>query len=175
MNPIDDRVFYLLAGVVAGWLLHWLWARRPRRQAEAAPAVEPGTIIANPSADVSAAPASDVGPAQREPASSRLIDVGAARAAGFNIRHADDLTIIEGIGPKTSDLLRANGIGSFAQLARLHPADLADILEKGGPSFRLANPQTWPEQALLATENHWIELKRLQKDRIDGVMSAGNP
>jgi uncharacterized protein (DUF885 family) len=37
-----------------------------------------------------------------------MIDVGAARAAGFNMKHADDLTIIEGIGPKSDELLRAN-------------------------------------------------------------------
>lgn len=172
MNPIDERVLYLLAGVALGWLLHGLWSRLTRRRAATAPPPEPGSIIAAPTMPTAQEYS---GPPPHETASSRLIDVGAARAAGFNIKHADDLTIIEGIGPKTDDLLRAHGIGSFAQLARLQATDLVDILERGGPNFRLANPATWAEQALLAAENRWPELKRLQKDMIDGVMSPGNP
>ena len=173
MNPIDERVLYLLGGVVLGWLLRWLWSAKPGRQTAAVPPPEPGTIIVTPAPPVPQAhpQAARV----QEPASSRLIDVGAARAAGFNIKHADDLTIIEGIGPKTDDLLRSHGIDSFTHLARLQAGDLVDILDQGGPSFRLTNPATWSEQALLATENRWADLKRLQKDMIDGVMPGGNP
>ncbi|MEO6687858.1 MAG: hypothetical protein ABIS07_03310, partial [Dokdonella sp.] len=100
------------------------------------------------------------------PSPSRMIDVGAARAAGFNMKHADDLTIIEGIGPRTDELLRANGIESCVQLAQLHVDDLLDILERGGPNFRLANPADWAQQALLAAENRWKELKLLQAGMI---------
>lgn len=171
MNLLDDRVFYLIAGVVLGWLLHWLWSRAPQKRPAPKPAVEPGSIIAPPTTKADSIPETPT----REPVSSRLIDVSSARAAGFNIKHAEDLTIIDGIGPKTDDLLRANGIGSFAQLARLQVADLLDILEAGGASFRLANPQTWAEQASLAAENRWSDLKRLQQDLVDGAISDSAP
>ncbi len=71
---------------------------------------------------------------------ARVIDVGAARAAGFNIKHDDDLTIIEGIGPRIDELLQQNGVVSFAQLARLGVPEILEILERGGPHFQLANP-----------------------------------
>lgn len=43
------------------------------------------------------------------------------------------------------------------------------ILEQGGSHFRLANPGTWSQQALLASENRCSELKRLQGDLIGGI------
>jgi hypothetical protein len=42
--------------------------------------------------------------------------------------------------------------------------ELLDILDRGGPSFRLADPSTWAEQASLALHNRWGDLKRLQRD-----------
>lgn len=171
MNPIDERLLCFVAGVVIGWLLQWLWTRSSRARATPAPRTAPTPIVTPPPAE---APGEEYAAAPPpEPASSRLIDVGAARAAGFNLKHADDLTIIEGIGPRTDDLLRAYGIGSFAQLARLHGAELEDILERGGPAFRLAKPASWAEQARLAAENRWPELKRLQQEMIGGA-AGGN-
>jgi predicted flap endonuclease-1-like 5' DNA nuclease len=103
---------------------------------------------------------------------SRVIDVGAARAAGFNLKHDDDLAIIEGIGPKINDLLHANGIKSFAELSRASVPELLEILERGGPHFQLANPGSWARQAALASENRWAELKRLQEELISGKPSG---
>lgn len=91
----------------------------------------------------------------------------------FNVKHADDLTIIDGIGPKIDELFRANGVASLAQVARLGVQDMLDILERGGPSFHLANPDTWAEQALLASENRWKELKHLQEGLIGGPGPSG--
>jgi hypothetical protein len=45
-------------------------------------------------------------------------------------------------------------------------AGLQAILDKGGERFRLANPQTWAEQAALAVANRWADLRRLQ-DALD--------
>ena len=74
----------------------------------------------------------------------------------------DDLTEIEGIGPKIAGLLAANGIGSFFRLAKSSLEDLQRILEVGGPHFRLADPATWPEQAKLAATSDWAGLRDLQ-------------
>lgn len=102
----------------------------------------------------------------KEPA---VIDIAAARAAGFNLTGPDDLEIIEGIGPKIAELLHANGVKTFAQLANMSPADIQPILDKAGPSFRMARPETWPEQADLAARNHWRALLLLQQSLTGGV------
>jgi predicted flap endonuclease-1-like 5' DNA nuclease len=94
-----------------------------------------------------------------------VIDVAAAKAAGFEMKGPDDLEIIEGIGPKIAQLMRQHGITTFVQLATASPAEIAAILEKGGPDFRIANPGTWPEQAGHCVRNDWAGLKRLQ-DRL---------
>jgi predicted flap endonuclease-1-like 5' DNA nuclease len=90
------------------------------------------------------------------------IDVVAARAAGLSIKGPDDLTVVEGIGPKIAELLHAGGITTFAALAGMSPAGLQAILDAAGPNFKLAVPATWPEQAALAAQNRWAELKVLQ-------------
>ena len=74
----------------------------------------------------------------------------------------DDLTEIEGIGPKIAGLLAASGIGSFSRLAKSSLEDLQRILEAGGPHFRLADPASWPEQAKLAAASDWVGLRDLQ-------------
>lgn len=65
------------------------------------------------------------------------------------VGHDDDLTRIEGIGPRIAALLRQDGITGYAALAAA-PADrLEAVLAAAGPRFRLAQPATWPEQAAL--------------------------
>jgi predicted flap endonuclease-1-like 5' DNA nuclease len=76
----------------------------------------------------------------------------------------DDLRIIEGIGPKIAQILNDNGILTFAQLAATSVERLKAILEHAGPRFRLADPTTWPNQARLAAEGAWDELKALQTE-----------
>ncbi len=75
----------------------------------------------------------------------------------------NDLKQIEGIGPKIEQLLNDHGIWTFAQLANTSVDRLRAILEAGGPNFRLADPTTWPEQARLAAEGAWDELRALQE------------
>jgi hypothetical protein len=94
-----------------------------------------------------------------------VIDVAAAKAAGFDLHGPDDLEVIEGIGPKIAQLLRQHGVATFVQLASASPLEISAILEKGGPSFRIANPGTWPEQAGYCVRNDWAGLKHLQ-DRL---------
>lgn len=72
----------------------------------------------------------------------------------------DDLTLIEGIGPKVSAVLHASGITHFHQLAASSPAELKRILLAAGN--RLSDPTTWPEQAALAASGNWEGLKALQ-------------
>ncbi len=97
------------------------------------------------------------------------IDLEAARAAGIKIKDEHDLTAIEGIGPKISDLIKKEGINTFSLLADTQPDDLKEALNKAGPAFKMANPGTWPDQANLAANNRWPALKALQDVLIGGV------
>jgi large subunit ribosomal protein L21 len=81
----------------------------------------------------------------------------------------DDLTKIEGIGPKINALLVAEGISTFAKLAATPVATLSDILTKAGGRFASHNPGTWPEQAKLAAAGKWDEFKKLTDELVGGV------
>ena len=77
---------------------------------------------------------------------------------------ADDLKKIEGIGPKIAETLVAAGIATFADLAKAKPAKITEIIA-GVRGNHI--PDTWPQQAKLATDGKWDELKELQ-DKLDG-------
>ena len=77
----------------------------------------------------------------------------------------DDLTLIEGIGPKISSVMQAAGINSFNQMAAANPDRLRQILHDA--DLRLADPTTWPEQARLAAAGDTNGLKVLQ-DKLKG-------
>ncbi len=91
-----------------------------------------------------------------------LLDKAAAKAAGFNVRGMDDLEVVEGIGPKIAELLNADGIHYFSELAQVSQARIQGVLDRAGPNFRLAKPDTWSQQASLAAANRWVELRTLQ-------------
>ncbi len=80
---------------------------------------------------------------------------------------ADDLTKVEGIGPKIAEHFNASGINSFAELASTSVERLQEILTEAGPNFASHNPGTWPKQAELAAAGKWDELKAWQ-DELDG-------
>ena len=78
------------------------------------------------------------------------------------IIEADDLTRIEGIGPKINSLLQAAGISTFQQLADADVERLHEIVEAAG--LRMVNAQTWPEQARLAADGKWEDLAEWQTE-----------
>ncbi len=78
-------------------------------------------------------------------------------------RVVDDLTRIEGIGPKISGLLQQAGIPTFAQLATTPVERLEKIIADADLSA-LADPGTWPAQARLAAEEEWERLDALQEE-----------
>ena len=80
---------------------------------------------------------------------------------------ADDLKIIEGIGPKIAEVLNAAGINSFAELAATPAEKIKEMLDASEGSFNAADTTTWPEQAQLAADGKMDELKELQ-DRLMG-------
>lgn len=81
---------------------------------------------------------------------------------------ADDLTKIEGIGPKIGEVLSAAGIDSFELLSAAKVNDLKSILADAGPKFQMHNPKSWPKQAKLAAKGQWDKLQKLQDELVGG-------
>jgi len=82
---------------------------------------------------------------------------------------ADDLRKIEGIGPKIAEIFNLAGISTFADLAGTSVEKLSEILTDAGSKYASKNPGTWPEQAKLAAEGNWDELKDLQEKLKGGL------
>lgn len=83
----------------------------------------------------------------------------AATAAGAAPIMADDLTRLEGIGPKVNSLLQDAGITTFRQLAEADPSRLRQILDAAGLKF--IDPGSWAEQARFAGAGDWEGLEKL--------------
>lgn len=84
-----------------------------------------------------------------------------------NAEGSDDLTKVEGIGPKIAELLTDAGFGTFAALASTTPENISAILANAGSRYTMHNPSTWPKQAEMAANGQWDELKAWQ-DELDG-------
>jgi predicted flap endonuclease-1-like 5' DNA nuclease len=81
----------------------------------------------------------------------------------------DDLTVIEGIGPKIAEMIQSKGIHTFCELADTSTSELQSILDEGGPAYRIANPSTWAEQAGLLCAGKMDEFKALCLELDGGV------
>ena len=77
----------------------------------------------------------------------------------------DNFSIISGIGPKISTLLRNAGITTFKQLSALGIEEIQSILEAENPNLlRLTDPTSWPEQAKMASTEEWDALDTYTKE-----------
>lgn len=85
-------------------------------------------------------------PALSKPAPVVVIETGEEEVV-IAAATPDDLTRINGIGPKVASLLNENGLTTFAQLAQTDVSQIKAILERAGSRYRLLDPTTWPEQA----------------------------
>lgn len=79
----------------------------------------------------------------------------------------DDLTKVEGIGPKIKGLFYDAGINTFAELATTDVEKMREILAAAGKRYAIHNPTTWGQQAQMAADGKWDELKKWQ-DELDG-------
>ena len=152
--------FWLLLGGLIGWLLNRCMCKcccKPSiNQMTSSTPVAPAVKVS------AAAPAA-------APKAATVIDLAAAKKAGFALKNANDLTVVEGIGPKINELFNNAGVKTFAQLANQTIPQMRKVLDDGGSRFRIANPSTWGQQAALAAENKWDELKKLQDNLSGGV------
>lgn len=94
---------------------------------------------------------------------------GSTSAEAPKTIQADDLEKIEGVGPKIAEVLRKNGISTFAALAALDADKISGMLKASGGRFGMAKPESWPQQAALAAAGKWDEFKKLTDELVGGV------
>lgn len=92
--------------------------------------------------------------------------VGESKAADATLE-PDDLTRIEGIGPKYSAALIAAGIDTFQKLADASDAEIEEAVTGAAMLRRPASMNTWNEQATYAAKGDWDGLQELQ-DKLEG-------
>ncbi len=103
--------------------------------------------------------------------SDSKIEKMSLKILGFS-SNPEDLKIVEGIGPKIEQLLKDAGINDWQSLADTEVGRLWEILKAAGDKFKLAQPDTWPQQAALAAAGQWSKLNELQ-DRLQGGIDRG--
>lgn len=183
MGSLGCCVIWFLVGALLGWLFnYWLCKRcckKSKNTVSPPTAKVADTPVTNATAVKKAPAATKENPKKTVPkttsvqpkatsATKEVVDLAAAKAAGISIKNIDDLTVIEGIGPKINALFKDNGLKSFADVGNATVSQMRTILDKGGARYRMANPSTWAEQAKLAANNKWAELKQLQNELSGG-------
>ncbi len=76
----------------------------------------------------------------------------------------EDLTRVEGIGPKINELLQNAGINTFEQLAKADPEEVKEVLNLAGGTYKTKDNTTWAQQAQLVVDGKDDELKELQSN-----------
>ena len=138
--------------------------------APATPSMDSGLIGGDPIGGGAPAPA-DPGFVATSPAPATT----EVPAAPMTPMGGDDLTKVEGIGPKVAEVLAAQGITTYAQLAATPASQVGQILASAGGVMATMNPTTWPDQARMAAEGRWAELKQWQDQLDGGLPSAAAP
>ena len=82
---------------------------------------------------------------------------------------SDNLTKVEGIGPKAAEALTTAGVATFADLAKAKPEAIKNILTEASSRMAHLDPTTWPKQAKMAADGKWDELKEWQDNAKGGV------
>ena len=82
---------------------------------------------------------------------------------------SDDLTKVEGIGPKGAEALIKAGVDSYEKLANTKPDKIKDILTEASSRMAHLDPTSWPKQAKMAADGKWDELKDWQDKAKAGV------
>jgi predicted flap endonuclease-1-like 5' DNA nuclease len=126
-------------GIFLALVVWWWMKNRPQEQVEYEVEVEPLVL---PDDEPESVPPEGVKPEPRAP------------------EEPDNLQLIEGLGPRSAEVLEQSGILTFSQIAAMEPEAIHEVLRAGG--LRIAFPETWPEQAGLAAAGKWDALKELQ-------------
>jgi len=114
----------------------------------------------------SGAKASKAAPKKETAAAPKKEEAPKAAAKIATKTAGDNLTKIEGVGPKIAEALTAGGLATFKDVAGSTPEAIKEILS-AHPRLASKDPSTWVKQAALAAEGKWDELKAWQ-DELNG-------
>lgn len=84
-------------------------------------------------------------------------------------KSADDLTKLEGVGPKVAKILTEAGYATFAALAKADAAEVDKVLDAN--KLQMLDSEGWIEQAKLAAAGDMEGLAKLQ-DELKGGRKA---
>tara|TARA_R110002012_G_scaffold52891_2_gene135828 strand:+ start:15554 stop:16705 length:1152 start_codon:yes stop_codon:yes gene_type:complete len=132
-------------------------SKKEEKKAEAAPKKEEKAAEEKPAKKAESAPTKEEKPAEEKPAKKE------AKAK------PDDLTKIEGVGPKAAEALIASGVKTYAELADADAEKVKEILTESSSTLAHLDPTSWPKQAKMAAEGKWDELKEWQDSVKGGV------
>ncbi|WP_027078195.1 30S ribosomal protein S2 [Maribacter antarcticus] len=82
---------------------------------------------------------------------------------------SDDLTKIEGVGPKAAEALANAGMGTYADLAKGDANKIKEVLTEASSRMAHLDTASWPKQAQMAADGKWDELKVWQDNAKGGV------
>lgn len=94
-------------------------------------------------------------------------DADAAKAVFGKKIKENDLTVVEGIGPKIQELFHNHDVKTWKALGECSVDKCQTVLNSGGDRYKIHKPGTWPRQAKMAAEGKWAELLKWQ-DELDG-------
>ncbi|WP_405294847.1 hypothetical protein [Algibacter sp. Ld11] len=101
------------------------------------------------------------------PVALSVFDGEAAKAVFGKKIKENDLTVVEGIGPKIQGLFHDHDVKTWKALSECSLDKCQAVLDSGGERYKIHKPGTWPKQAQLAYEGKWKELLKWQ-DELDG-------
>lgn len=137
-------------------------SENPYKLARKQEAVDEGSEIEDDGVE---RPIADIAPIDQEGKENPTEETEVIIEEVIEIIEADDLTKIEGIGPKIAEIFAAAGIKTFEDLSGSKVGDLRNILEENKLSSH--DPKTWSKQATLAKNGKWDKLAELQ-DELNG-------
>lgn len=120
--------------------------------AEEAPAVEEAAVAVE-------APAQEEAPKEEKKAAPKKAKTD----------KGDDLTKIEGVGPKAAEALTNAGLDTFAKVAEAEADKMKEILTEASSRLAHLDTNSWPKQAKMAADEKWDELKAWQDSVKGGV------
>jgi len=140
--------------------------KKEEKKAEAAPKKEEKAAEEKPAKKAEAAPKKEEKTAEEKPA--KKAEEAPKKEAKEDAK-PDDLTKIEGIGPKAAEALVANGVKTYAELAKADAEKVKEILTEASSTLAHLDPTSWPKQAKMAADGKWDELKEWQDSVKGGV------
>ena len=106
-------------------------------------------------------------PVAKTPSVAKIVEAKVEAPKIVSNSVVDDLTKIEGIGPKAAEVFVTAGINTFALLAATPVETMKELLANAEAKVQHLDPTTWASQSQLAADGKWEELQKLQ-DELNG-------